>query len=109
MAAFLVIILFSGATGSDELDDYAGLSRRSPILAGTLAVALLSLAGVPPLAGFFGKFMLLRSVALNGPAGFFLLAAGGGDVGGGRYHPLRGAERVDIPQPTDPPPPHGPR
>jgi NADH-quinone oxidoreductase subunit N len=101
MAAFLVIALFSGATGSDELDDYAGLSRRSPILAGSLAVALLSLAGVPPLAGFFGKFMLLRSVALNGPAGFALLAAGGVNVVVGLYYYLCVVKRMYIHEPKD--------
>jgi NADH-quinone oxidoreductase subunit N len=88
MSAFLVITVFSGASGSDDLDSYAGLARRSPILAASLTVALLSLAGVPPLAGFFGKFMLLRAVALNGPAGFWLLAAAGLNVVIGLYYYL---------------------
>ena len=59
LAAFLVIILFSIAVKSDELDDYAGLSQRSGFLACVLLLALVSLAGMPPLAGFFGKFSLL--------------------------------------------------
>jgi NADH-quinone oxidoreductase subunit N len=101
MAAFLVVVLFSGATGSDELDDYAGLSRRSPILAASLAVALLSLAGVPPLAGFFGKFLLLRSVALNGPAGFALLVAGCVNVVIGLYYYLCVVKRMYIHAPRD--------
>jgi NADH-quinone oxidoreductase subunit N len=104
MAAFLVIVIFSGVSGSDELDDYAGLSRRSPILAGSLAVALLSLAGVPPLAGFFGKFMLLRSVSLDGPAGFALLAAGGVNVVVGLYYYLCVVKRMYIHEPKDPSP-----
>ncbi len=61
LAAFLVIILFSVVTKSDEINDYAGLSRRSGILAATLLLALVSLAGMPPLAGFFGKFTLLMA------------------------------------------------
>ncbi len=61
LAAFLVIILFSIATKSDAIEDYAGLSRRSGILACTLLLALVSLAGMPPLAGFFGKFALLMA------------------------------------------------
>lgn len=61
LAAFLVITAFSKTTGSDEIRDYAGLSRRSPFLAAMFFLALLSLAGVPPLAGFFGKFLLILS------------------------------------------------
>ncbi len=59
LAAFAVILIVSRATGSHELDDYSGLARRSPMLAIGLTCALLSLAGVPPFIGFFGKFMLL--------------------------------------------------
>ena len=62
LAAFLVIILFSIAVKSDEIADYAGLSQRSSLLACTMLLALVSLAGMPPLAGFFGKFILLMAV-----------------------------------------------
>lgn len=61
LAAFAVVILFSHTTGSDEISDYAGLSRRSPGLALALMVALLSLAGMPPLAGFVAKFYVFAS------------------------------------------------
>jgi NADH-quinone oxidoreductase subunit N len=104
MAAFLVVTIFSGVAGSDELDDYSGLSRRSPILAASLTVALLSLAGVPPLAGFFGKFMLLRSVSLNGPQGFWLLIAGAVNVVIGLYYYLCIVKRMYIHPPKDPSP-----
>jgi NADH-quinone oxidoreductase subunit N len=40
----------------------AGLSQRSPLLAATLTLSMVSLAGIPPLAGFFGKFLLIKSV-----------------------------------------------
>ncbi len=59
LAAFAVILVVSRATGSHELDDYSGLARKSPLLGAALACALLSLAGVPPFIGFFGKFLLL--------------------------------------------------
>ena len=62
LGAFLVIILFSIIVKSDEIADYAGLSKRSNILAVTMLLALVSLAGMPPLAGFFGKFILLMAV-----------------------------------------------
>jgi len=59
--AFGVVILFANATGSEEIRDFAGLSRRSPWLALAMTVALLSLAGIPPAAGFVGKFLLFRA------------------------------------------------
>lgn len=61
LLAFAVVILFSEATGSETIADLAGLNRRSPWLALTMTVALLSLAGIPPAAGFFGKFFLFNA------------------------------------------------
>ena len=104
MGAFLVVVLFSGLVGSDELDDYAGLARRSPALAASLTVALLSLAGVPPLAGFFGKFMLLRAVSLNGPAGTLLLIAGALNVVFALYYYLCVVKRMYLHEARDPTP-----
>jgi NADH-quinone oxidoreductase subunit N len=66
LAAFGIIIQFSALTGSDEIKDYAGLSRRSPYLALAMMFALLSLAGIPPLAGFFGKFFVFRAAVEAG-------------------------------------------
>jgi NADH-quinone oxidoreductase subunit N len=62
LGAFLVIIAVSGATGSDEIPAYAGLGKRSPVLAVAMFLSLMSLAGVPPLSGFFGKFQLFMAV-----------------------------------------------
>ena len=61
IAAFAVVLIVGRVVGSHEIDDYSGLARRSPLLGASLACALLSLAGVPPFIGFFGKFMLLGS------------------------------------------------
>jgi NADH-quinone oxidoreductase subunit N len=61
VAAFGVIILVSNRTGSDEIKDLSGLSRRSPYLALAMLFALLSLGGIPPTAGFFGKFFIFRA------------------------------------------------
>jgi NADH-quinone oxidoreductase subunit N len=66
LAAFAVVILFSRAAGSEEIKDYAGLSRRSPGLALVLLVALLSLAGMPPLAGFVGKVYVFAAAVESG-------------------------------------------
>jgi len=61
LAAFGVVILFSNATGSETIADFAGLSRRNFPLALALTVAFLSLAGIPPAAGFVGKFFLFKA------------------------------------------------
>jgi NADH-quinone oxidoreductase subunit N len=61
LAAFGVVTLIGRVTGSDEISSYAGLSRRSPGLALALLAALLSLAGIPPFAGFFGKLLVFGS------------------------------------------------
>ena len=74
LAAFLVIIVFSIATNSDEIEDYAGLSQRSSLLALTMLLSLVSLAGMPPLAGFFGKFTLLMAVIKSGYVWLALIA-----------------------------------
>ncbi len=59
--AFLVILALSNHVKSDEISEFAGLSQRSPLLAAGMLLSLLSLAGVPPLVGFFAKFYLLWS------------------------------------------------
>jgi NADH-quinone oxidoreductase subunit N len=71
ITAFTVVIVVSNATGSDAIKDFAGLSRRSPNLALAMVLALLSLSGVPPLAGFFGKFFLFAAAV---DAGYVWLA-----------------------------------
>ena len=62
MAAFFVITLVMRHLASEDISGLAGLNQRSPLLAATLTIAMVSLAGIPPLAGFFGKFLLLKSV-----------------------------------------------
>jgi NADH-quinone oxidoreductase subunit N len=59
-AAFTVICIVGRE--SDDISVLAGLHRRSPLLAVALTLAMISLAGVPPLAGFLGKFLLLKAV-----------------------------------------------
>lgn len=69
VGAFGVVALVQDRAGNDKLSSFAGLSRREPLVAGCMLVFLLSLAGIPPLAGFFGKFYLFRSALLTaGPA-----------------------------------------
>ena len=62
LGAFLVIVCLSAVTADDEIASYSGLGKRSPLLAAAMTVALVSLAGVPPMAGFFGKFLIFSAV-----------------------------------------------
>jgi NADH-quinone oxidoreductase subunit N len=67
VGAFGVVAIVEEATGSDALKNFAGLSRRAPLVSLCLLVFLLSLGGIPPLAGFIGKFFLFSAtVAMDG-------------------------------------------
>ena len=59
LAAFGVVQAISSKTGKENVDDYNGLYRTNPNLSLVMILALFSLAGIPPVAGFFGKFFLL--------------------------------------------------
>ena len=67
LGAFGVVGFVRQETGGDEFSHFAGLRQRSPLFAGCMAVFLLSLAGLPSLAGFFGKFYLFAA-AIRGAA-----------------------------------------
>jgi NADH-quinone oxidoreductase subunit N len=66
VGAFGVVTVVEEATGGDALKNFAGLSRRAPALSLCLLVFLLSLGGIPPLAGFIGKFFLFSAVVASG-------------------------------------------
>ena len=76
MAAFIVLAVALRHLDSDDISGLAGLSRRSPTLAATMTLAMVSLAGIPPLAGFLGKFLLLKAVVEQGAInpGYYCLA-----------------------------------
>ncbi len=61
MGAFAIVALVEDRTGSCEIASYAGLSKASPFLAISMTIFLLSLTGIPPLAGFFGKFYVFAA------------------------------------------------
>lgn len=73
LGAFLVVIVVAQATGSESILDYRGLSRRHPLAAITFAIFLFSLTGLPPFAGFTGKWYLFYAVIERaaGPNGFW--------------------------------------
>src|SRR5436305_5840610 len=61
IGAFAVVGVVRRETGGEDLQNFAGVAQRSPLLAATMSIFLLSLAGLPPLAGFFGKFYLFSA------------------------------------------------
>jgi NADH-quinone oxidoreductase subunit N len=73
LGAFGVVALVEEETGGDTLSDFAGLSRRAPVPSFCMLIFLLSLAGIPPFAGFFGKFYLFSSVLTSTPGTLGLL------------------------------------
>jgi NADH-quinone oxidoreductase subunit N len=66
LAAFGVISSISAQTGKETISSYNGLYRTNPLLSLTMMLALFSLAGIPPVAGFFGKFFLFTAAASRG-------------------------------------------
>jgi NADH-quinone oxidoreductase subunit N len=66
LAAFMVLSIITREAEDEDITILGGLNQRSPLLAASLALAMISLAGIPPLAGFFGKFLLLKSVVERG-------------------------------------------
>jgi NADH-quinone oxidoreductase subunit N len=75
LAAFGVVALVSAVTGREQVSDYKGFYKTNPVLSWVLTIALFSLAGVPPTAGFFGKFFLLMSGAGKGNYVLITIAA----------------------------------
>ncbi len=104
IGAFGVIAIVERTTGSDNLDAFAGLSRRNPLLAGTMLVFLLSLAGIPPLVGFWAKFNLFAAV-LRAPSttvwglGFVAAALAASAVS--LYYYLQVLKRIYVLKPTN--------
>ena len=75
LGAFGVVSLISALTGKEDIRDYKGLYRTNPFLSWVLAISLFSLAGIPPTAGFFGKFFLLLAGAGKGNYVLIVIAA----------------------------------
>ena len=75
LAAFGVAAAVSDHAGKENIDDYKGFYKTNPFLSWVMTLALFSLAGIPPTAGFFGKLFLLTAGASNGNYFFIIIAA----------------------------------
>ncbi|HEY9737996.1 MAG TPA: NAD(P)H-quinone oxidoreductase subunit N [Trichocoleus sp.] len=73
LGAFTCVILFSLRTGTDQISEYSGLYQKDPLLTLGLSICLLSLGGIPPLAGFFGKLYIFWAGWQAGAYGLVLL------------------------------------
>ncbi len=98
LTVFLVLTAASDALGGDEVEHFAGLSKRSGWLAAAMFVGLLSLAGMPPLAGFVGKLFVLLAAMEGGR--LWLAALGAVNVAVSLYYYLMVVKRMYL----DPPP-----
>jgi len=73
LGAFGVVSIVEGRAGGAGLSDFAGLSRQAPVLSFCMLIFMLSLAGIPPLAGFFGKFYVFAAALSANAANLGLL------------------------------------
>jgi NADH-quinone oxidoreductase subunit N len=73
IGAFGVVAVVENGAGDDKLSSFAGLSRRAPVASFCMLVFMLSLAGIPPLAGFFGKFYVFSAAVNTDPQNLGLL------------------------------------
>ena len=101
LGAFGVVAIVEQQTGGDRLAHFDGLSRRAPVLSACMFVFLLSLAGIPPLAGFFGKFYLFVSVLHSGPGLLWLIVLAIAMSAVSLYYYLQVLKRIYVANPSD--------
>jgi NADH-quinone oxidoreductase subunit N len=102
LGAFAIVAFLRGAIQSEEIADYAGLIRSTPVTAVALTAILVSLIGLPPLAGFIGKFVIFQSlVVAGGPWMIGLLVIAGLNTVVSLIYYLRVAKTVCIDPPPD--------
>jgi NADH-quinone oxidoreductase subunit N len=75
LAAFGVASVIAAKSGKENINDYKGLNKTNPFLSWIMALALFSLAGIPPTAGFFGKLFLISAAAQRWSYGFIIFIA----------------------------------
>ncbi|MGZ4033632.1 MAG: NADH-quinone oxidoreductase subunit N [Bacteroidia bacterium] len=74
ISTFSIVSIVANAKGTDGVDSFNGLAKTNPMLAFVMTVSLLSLAGIPPTAGFFAKYYIFTSAFLAGNQGLVLIA-----------------------------------
>ena len=100
LAAFACIVWFANETGKEQIEDYRGLSLTNPLMALAMMLALFSLAGIPPLSGFVGKFFLFSIASQAGYHWLVAVAAVNSTIS--LYYYLRVVRQMYIEPPADP-------
>ena len=104
----LVMYLSRHGFESEEISDLAGLAKRSPWVAGVMSIFMFSLAGIPPLVGFYAKFAVLQALVTTGNSGYITLAVVAVLLSLiGAYYYLRIVKTMWFDEPIDPTPIHG--
>jgi NADH-quinone oxidoreductase subunit N len=81
ISSFAILLIVSKSSGNDSMESFAGLAKRNPFLAVVTTVAMLSLAGIPPTAGFFAKYYIFSSALINHFTVLVLIAVLGSLIG----------------------------
>jgi NADH-quinone oxidoreductase subunit N len=99
--AFVVVAAVAYLLSSEKIEDYKGLARRAPFLAFCMAIFLLSLAGIPPLAGFWSKFVLFAGAVEAGGWMVWLALAGVLNSAVSLYYYARVIKYMYVEEPPD--------
>ena len=103
----LIMVLSRHGFESEEISDLRGLAKRSPWIAGVMALFMFSLAGIPPLVGFYAKFAVLQALVTTGNHGYIVLAVIAVLLSLiGAYYYLRIVKTMFFDEPLDPTPIH---
>ena len=89
LGAFFVVIIVKNKTGGESFDDYKGLGWEMPLVGATMTLFMVSLTGLPPTAGFIGKFYIFASLINGGSAFYWLVVIGGVNSVVSLYYYLR--------------------
>ena len=81
ITSFAVLLIVNKSTGNDSIQSFNGLGNRNPLLAAVTLISMLSLAGIPPTAGFFAKYYIFSAAIKNDLTGLVLIAIGGSLIG----------------------------
>ena len=77
LGAFFVVIIVKNKTGGESFEDYEGLGWEMPFVGAVMTLFMVSLTGLPPTAGFIGKFYIFASLIKGGNSFYWLVIAGG--------------------------------
>ncbi len=81
IGSFTILLLVNKTLGNDSIDSFNGLARKNPLLAVFTVIAMLSLAGIPPTAGFFAKYYIFSAAIQNQLTGLVIIAVCGSLIG----------------------------